>query len=186
GRGRRRRHGEHLRLRRGGEEGLDRHAAGGGRPRRGGQGPRRRRGGVPGGAVRRRTGERTARGHRAGFRRLRVDLGAAPGGPAGLLAEAAWLADAGVRELVLVSENSTSYGKDLGELRLLEMLLPRFAEVPGIDRVRVNYLQPAEMRPSLIDAITGTAGVVPYFDLSFQHSSAEVLRRMKRFGDTDR
>ncbi len=106
--------------------------------------------------------------------------------PADLLAEAAWLAESGVRELVLVSENSTSYGKDLGELRLLEMLLPRFADVPGIERVRVNYLQPAEMRPSLIDAITGTAGVVPYFDLSFQHSSAEVLRRMKRFGDTDR
>uniref|UniRef100_UPI00179261B2 radical SAM protein n=1 Tax=Sporichthya sp. TaxID=65475 RepID=UPI00179261B2 len=106
--------------------------------------------------------------------------------PVDLLAEAAWLAESGVRELVLVSENSTSYGKDLGELRLLEMLLPRFTEVPGIERVRVNYLQPAEMRPSLIDALTGTPGVVPYFDLSFQHSSADVLRRMKRFGDTDR
>ncbi|HUR72748.1 MAG TPA: 30S ribosomal protein S12 methylthiotransferase RimO [Sporichthya sp.] len=106
--------------------------------------------------------------------------------PAELLAEAAWLGESGVRELVLVSENSTSYGKDLGELRLLEMLLPRLVEVPGIERVRVNYLQPAEMRPSLIDALTGTPGVVPYFDLSFQHSSADVLRRMKRFGDTDR
>jgi ribosomal protein S12 methylthiotransferase RimO len=106
--------------------------------------------------------------------------------PAELLAEAAWLASSGVRELVLVSENSTSYGKDLGELRLLEMLLPRFAGIPGIERIRVNYLQPAEMRPSLIDALTGTPGVVPYFDLSFQHSSADVLRRMKRFGDTDR
>ncbi len=106
--------------------------------------------------------------------------------PADLLAEAAWLAESGVRELVLVSENSTSYGKDLGELRLLEMLLPRFAEVPGIERVRVNYLQPAEMRPSLVEALTGTDRVVPYFDLSFQHSSADVLRRMRRFGDTDR
>ena len=106
--------------------------------------------------------------------------------PADLLAEAAWLAEAGVRELVLVSENSTSYGKDLGELRLLELLLPRFAEVPGIERIRANYLQPAEMRPSLIDALTGTDKVVPYFDLSFQHSSADVLRRMRRFGDTDR
>ncbi|HVE27052.1 MAG TPA: 30S ribosomal protein S12 methylthiotransferase RimO [Sporichthya sp.] len=106
--------------------------------------------------------------------------------PAELLAEAAWLAESGVRELVLVSENSTSYGKDLGELRLLELLLPRLAGVDGIERVRVNYLQPAEMRPTLIDALTGTPGVVPYFDLSFQHSSADVLRRMKRFGDTDR
>ena len=64
-----------------------------------------------------------------------------------LLAEAAWLAAQGVRELVLVSENSTSYGKDLGDLRLLERLLPELAAVPGIVRVRLSYLQPAETRP---------------------------------------
>jgi ribosomal protein S12 methylthiotransferase len=50
----------------------------------------------------------------------------------------------------------------------------------------VSYLQPAEMRPTLVEVITSTDGVVPYFDLSFQHSSAPVLRRMRRFGDTDR
>jgi ribosomal protein S12 methylthiotransferase RimO len=103
-----------------------------------------------------------------------------------LLAEAAWLAEQGVRELVLVSENSTSYGKDLGDLRLLERLLPELAAVPGIVRVRLSYLQPAETRPSLIEALAGTPGVAPYFDLSFQHSSEAVLRRMRRFGDTDR
>ncbi|MGQ0623547.1 MAG: MiaB/RimO family radical SAM methylthiotransferase [Sporichthyaceae bacterium] len=106
--------------------------------------------------------------------------------PAELLAEAAWLATSGVKELVLVSENSTSYGKDLGELRLLEMLLPRLAGIDGLERIRVNYLQPAEMRPSLIEALTATPKVAAYFDLSFQHSSADVLRRMRRFGDTDR
>jgi ribosomal protein S12 methylthiotransferase RimO len=106
--------------------------------------------------------------------------------PPELLAEAAWLADQGVRELVLVSENSTSYGKDLGDLRLLETLLPELAAVPGVARVRVSYLQPAEMRPGLVAAMTSTPGVAPYFDLSFQHSSAAVLRRMRRFGDTDR
>jgi len=106
--------------------------------------------------------------------------------PAEVLEEAAWLAADGVRELVLVSENSTSYGKDLGELRLLELLLPRLAGIEGIERVRVNYLQPAEMRPSLVEVLTGTERVVPYFDLSFQHSAADVLRRMRRFGDTDR
>jgi ribosomal protein S12 methylthiotransferase RimO len=106
--------------------------------------------------------------------------------PAEVLEEAAWLAADGVRELVLVSENSTSYGKDLGELRLLELLLPRLAGIEGIERVRVNYLQPAEMRPSLVEVLTGTDKVVPYFDLSFQHSAPEVLRRMRRFGDTDR
>jgi ribosomal protein S12 methylthiotransferase len=102
--------------------------------------------------------------------------------PADVVAEAAWLAERGVRELLLVSENSTSYGKDLGDLRLLESLLPRLAEVEGIDRVRVSYLQPAELRPGLLAVIAGTPGVVPYFDLSFQHASAAVLRRMRRFG----
>jgi ribosomal protein S12 methylthiotransferase len=106
--------------------------------------------------------------------------------PADVLAEARWLAEQGVRELVLVSENSTSYGKDLGDLRLLETLLPELAAVPGIARIRLSYLQPAEMRPSLIAVMTSTPGVVPYFDLSFQHSSGPVLRRMRRFGDTDR
>jgi ribosomal protein S12 methylthiotransferase len=103
-----------------------------------------------------------------------------------LLAEAHWLAGQGVRELVLVSENSTSYGKDLGDLRLLEQLLPELAAVPGIVRVRLSYLQPAETRPSLVAALAGTPGVAPYFDLSFQHSSETVLRRMRRFGGTER
>ena len=101
-----------------------------------------------------------------------------------VIAEAQWLASEGVRELVLVSENSTSYGKDLGDIRLLEALIPRLAEVDGISRVRVSYLQPAEMRGTLIRAITATEGVADYFDLSFQHSSASVLRRMRRFGGT--
>jgi ribosomal protein S12 methylthiotransferase len=106
--------------------------------------------------------------------------------PDELLAEAEWLARDGVRELVLVSENSTSYGKDLGDPRLLEKLLPQLASVEGILRVRVSYLQPAETRPGLIEAIATTPGVAPYFDLSFQHSSEPVLRRMRRFGSTER
>ncbi|WBB47042.1 30S ribosomal protein S12 methylthiotransferase RimO [Verrucosispora sp. WMMA2044] len=106
--------------------------------------------------------------------------------PDELLAEAEWLAKSGVRELVLVSENSTSYGKDLGDPRALEKLLPQLAAVEGIVRVRASYLQPAETRPGLIEAIAGTPGVAPYFDLSFQHSSEPVLRRMRRFGSTDR
>ena len=91
--------------------------------------------------------------------------------PADLLAEARWLAATGVRELVLVSENSTSYGKDLGDLRALEKLLPQLAAIEGIERIRVSYLQPAELRPSLLEVIADTPGVAPYFDLSFQHAS---------------
>ena len=106
--------------------------------------------------------------------------------PPEILAEARWLAASGVRELLLVSENSTSYGKDLGNLRLLEEVLPDLAAIDGIDRVRISYLQPAEVRPGLIDVIAATPGVAPYFDLSFQHASGRVLRAMRRFGDRER
>jgi ribosomal protein S12 methylthiotransferase len=106
--------------------------------------------------------------------------------PHDLLAEASWLADHGARELLLVSENSTSYGKDLGDLRLLESLLPQLAAVPAVRRVRVSYLQPAEVRPGLIEVLAGTPGVARYFDLSFQHASGSVLRSMRRFGDRER
>jgi ribosomal protein S12 methylthiotransferase RimO len=106
--------------------------------------------------------------------------------PDDLYTEAGWLADHGARELLLVSENSTSYGKDLGDLRLLESVLPQLAAVPGIRRVRVSYLQPAEVRPGLIEVLASTPGVARYFDLSFQHASGSVLRSMRRFGDAER
>ncbi|MCS0637679.1 30S ribosomal protein S12 methylthiotransferase RimO [Streptomyces sp. LP05-1] len=106
--------------------------------------------------------------------------------PSDVLGETRWLAEQGVKEVMLVSENNTSYGKDLGDIRLLESLLPELAAVDGIERVRVSYLQPAEMRPGLIDVLTSTEKVAPYFDLSFQHSAPAVLRTMRRFGDTDR
>jgi ribosomal protein S12 methylthiotransferase RimO len=105
--------------------------------------------------------------------------------PTDILDEARWLAGDGVSELFLVSENSTSYGKDLGDLRLLETLLPELAAIDGIERVRVSYLQPAELRPGLLETIATTPGVAPYFDLSFQHASPTVLRRMRRFGDSE-
>jgi ribosomal protein S12 methylthiotransferase RimO len=106
--------------------------------------------------------------------------------PEQVLAEAEWLAGEGVREIVLVSENSTSYGKDLGDPRALEKLLPQLAAVAGIVRVRVSYLQPAETRPGLVEVIATTPGVASYFDLSFQHASERVLRWMRRFGSTER
>ncbi len=103
-----------------------------------------------------------------------------------ILEEASWLAQHGVSELFLVSENTTSYGKDLGDLRLMEKILHQFGEIPGVERVRLSYLQPAEVRPSLLQAMIETEKVAPYFDLSFQHTSASVLRRMRRFGDSEK
>ncbi|AKT52206.1 30S ribosomal protein S12 methylthiotransferase RimO [Arsenicicoccus sp. oral taxon 190] len=105
--------------------------------------------------------------------------------PADVLAEARWLVDQGVREVFLVSENSTSYGKDLGDLRLLESLVESLGEVEGLPRIRVSYLQPAEIRPGLVEALLAVPTVVPYFDISFQHASEPVLRRMRRFGSTE-
>ena len=106
--------------------------------------------------------------------------------PSDVLGEARWLAEQGVKELFLVSENSTSYGKDLGDLRLLETLLP---ELAGRRRRRAGagLLPPAGRDPARPGrrAIASTPGVAPYFDLSFQHASHAVLRRMRRFGDPE-
>ena len=105
--------------------------------------------------------------------------------PEEVLAEARWLAGQGVRELVLVSENSTSYGKDLGAPGALEALVDGLSEVDGILRVRVSYLQPAEVRPGLVRAMVRGATIADYFDLSFQHASPGLLRRMRRFGGAE-
>ena len=106
--------------------------------------------------------------------------------PTEILDEAKWLVDQGVTELFLVSENTTSYGKDLGDLKILEKILPEMAAIDGVERIRLSYLQPAEMRPSLLQAMIATEKVVPYFDLSFQHASETLLRRMRRFGDGEK
>lgn len=99
--------------------------------------------------------------------------------------EARWLVEQGVREVFLVSENTSSYGKDLGAEHRLETLLARLSRVDGLDWIRVSYLQPAEIRPGMLDAMLSIGKVVPYFDLSFQHASRSVLRAMRRFGDAD-
>lgn len=101
---------------------------------------------------------------------------------ADIIAEVNWLVDQGVQEVILVSENSTSYGKDLGDIRLMEALLPAIGNETALRRLQVAYLQPAEVRPGLIDVIANTPVVAPYFDLSFQHASSSLLRRMRRFG----
>ena len=106
--------------------------------------------------------------------------------PHEIMDEARWLVANGVTELFLVSENTTSFGKDLGDLQLMEKMLPEIASIEGVERVRLSYLQPAEMRPTLIQAMIATPKTVPYFDLSFQHSAPSVLRRMRRFGDNEK
>jgi ribosomal protein S12 methylthiotransferase RimO len=104
-----------------------------------------------------------------------------------LLAEARWLVDQGVKELVCVSENTTSYGKELpGGRRSQVDLIRGFEQVDGLERVRLLYLQPAEITPQLLDAMADSPVVAAYYDLSLQHASGSVLRRMARSGDPDR
>ena len=103
-----------------------------------------------------------------------------------LVAEATWLAERGARELVLVSENTTSYGKDIGGRGLQSDLLRRLAAVDGIDRLRLAYLQPAELQRPLLETMAEVPEVAGYYDLSLQHVSHQVLQRMARSGSPDR
>jgi ribosomal protein S12 methylthiotransferase len=102
--------------------------------------------------------------------------------PTEILAEVAWLAGQGISEVCLVAENSTSYGKDLGGREALVHLLRDLAGVDGLRRVRLNYLQPDELTGGLLEEMAANPVVCSYFDLSLQHASAPVLRRMRRGG----
>ncbi|MFL6273507.1 MAG: 30S ribosomal protein S12 methylthiotransferase RimO [Actinomycetes bacterium] len=105
--------------------------------------------------------------------------------PTEILDEVAWLAGQGVSEVCLVAENSTSYGKDLGGREALVHLLRDLADVDGLRRVRLNYLQPDELTPGLLEEMAANPVVCSYFDLSLQHASAPVLRRMRRGGSAE-
>jgi ribosomal protein S12 methylthiotransferase len=87
------------------------------------------------------------------------------------------------REIVLVAQDLASYGRDQGRGR--RNLVPLVEAVADrVDWVRLLYLYPSELGPALIEAVLATG--VPYFDLSLQHVSASLLRRMRRWGDGDR
>ncbi len=104
-----------------------------------------------------------------------------------LVEEARWLAGQGVRELVLVSENTTSWGKDLpGGRSLQPVLLRELARLEGIERLRLMYLQPAELTDPLLSAIAHIPEVASYYDLSLQHVAGPVVARMGRSGDHER
>lgn len=104
-----------------------------------------------------------------------------------LVAEATWLANDGVRELVLVSENTTSYGKDFPAGRASQIeLIDRLTAIDTVERIRLMYLQPAEIRTELLEAIATNPKVASYFDLSLQHVAADVVSRMARSGNHER
>jgi ribosomal protein S12 methylthiotransferase len=99
-----------------------------------------------------------------------------------IVAEAHRLAAQGVRELLLISQDSTFYGIDRGERGALPRLLHALNEVDGIEWIRLLYVYPTTITDEVIDAIAGLDKVVKYIDLPLQHAADPVLKRMKRPG----
>lgn len=99
------------------------------------------------------------------------------------LAEAKWLADNGVTELVVIAQDTTRYGEDLyGESKLPE-LLRRIAEIDGIRWIRVLYCYPERITDELLDTIANEEKIVKYLEIPIQHCDGEILSCMNRWGD---
>jgi len=99
-----------------------------------------------------------------------------------IVQEARQLAAQGVKELLLISQDSTFYGIDRGERGALPKLLRELNAVDGIEWIRLLYLYPTTITSEVIDAIADLDKVVKYIDLPLQHASDAVLKRMKRPG----
>ena len=100
-----------------------------------------------------------------------------------LLAEARELADNGVRELILVAQETTLYGKDLYGEKTLPKLLHELAQIPGIYWIRIQYCYPEEITDELIQTIKTEEKVCHYLDIPIQHINDDILRRMNRRGN---
>ena len=99
-----------------------------------------------------------------------------------ILAEAENLAQAGMKELIVVAQDITRYGLDLYGRRTLAQLLPKLCAIEGIQWVRLHYLYPDEITDELIDVIAREPKIVKYLDIPIQHISDRVLRAMHRRG----
>ncbi len=97
-----------------------------------------------------------------------------------ILSEALSLAQSGVKEIILVAQNLTRYGKDFRDGTTLASLLRELVNIPGIDWIRLHYLYPHEMTDELIDVIAEEPKIVNYLDIPIQHVNNAILRRMRR------
>ena len=97
-----------------------------------------------------------------------------------LLAEAASLAEHGVKELILVAQETTLYGVDLYGKKSLHILLQELAKIKGIRWIRILYCYPEEIYPELIETIKNEKKVCHYLDMPIQHASDAILKRMGR------
>lgn len=97
-----------------------------------------------------------------------------------LLEEARQLAQGGVKELILVAQETTLYGKDIYGEKSLPKLLHELAQIPGIQWIRIQYCYPEEITDGLIEAIRTEEKVCHYLDIPIQHASNRILKRMGR------
>ncbi len=103
-----------------------------------------------------------------------------------VLEEARTLRDAGVRELVLIAQDTTDYGHDLGIKDGLAILLESLTEaVPDIDWIRIMYAFPGYVTDRLIEVMTTRSQIVPYLDMPLQHAHPKTLHRMRRPSNGD-
>lgn len=97
-----------------------------------------------------------------------------------LVQEATYLADSGVKELILVAQETTLYGQDLYGEKSLHKLLHALGQIPGIYWIRILYCYPEEITEELIEAIATESKVLHYLDIPIQHGADRVLKRMGR------
>lgn len=105
--------------------------------------------------------------------------------PESVLREARALAARGVREVNLIAQDSSHYGRDLGMREGLASLLARLDEIEDLAWIRVHYLYPNTITPHLIETMAGAKKVLPYVDLPLQHAHPDTLRRMRRGGSAE-
>ncbi len=98
---------------------------------------------------------------------------------ADIVLEAKMLAQQGVRELLIISQDTSAFGRDLSDTKLLD-LLPKLAEIDGIEWIRPHYFHPNHFDKNLISIIAETEKIVPYVDIPLQHINDRILRSMKR------
>ncbi len=123
-----------------------------------------------------------------GFCAIPLIKGPAASRPAAaVVADAAALAAAGVREMVLIAQDTTAYGRDRGEPDALPGLVQAMLDAaPGLHWLRLMYAYPGHVSPRLIEVMAGDRRVCHYLDLPLQHAHPAVLRRMKRPADVER
>lgn len=102
-----------------------------------------------------------------------------------IVAEAKWLADNGITELVVVAQDTTRYGEDIYGKPSLDKLLTELCKINGLKWIRTLYAYPERITPELIDVIAREEKLVKYLDIPMQHCNKDILKRMNRHGDSE-